>query len=36
MAAPSFARPISPLLVVLLLLLLAAAARGKTVKRDGT
>jgi hypothetical protein len=36
MAAPSFARSISPLLVLLLLLLLAAAARGKTVKRDGT
>jgi hypothetical protein len=36
MAAPSFARSISPLLLVVLLLLLAGAARGKTVKRDGT
>jgi hypothetical protein len=34
MAAPSFARSVSPFFFVLLLL--AAAARGKTVKRDGT
>jgi hypothetical protein len=33
MAAASFARSLSPLIV---LLLLAGVARGKTVKRDGT